>query len=661
MKKSNISKSTRLINSAYPTSRNQKYSNITLFNRREKERELSSNLKTQKTETSNFFNYKKSLPSITLRNLNKLKPNNSIYSKTTKITNSDLCQNTFYLTQNQNFSDFLYNKNDLSSFNLSDYGTKKKPFIANVKLLNYFEEKTKSLENVKKTKRKIDKKINQLNIKKSGLNDKIEKTREAILMQYTYNIKKERAIRLNENYENQMNTLDEIIKSLTVSQKLFHEQFYNKFGEYIKQLSIKRENEKLINSNLLEKELKLKGEISQINSKIQKITIDKNNIIRWIYFQILVKEKILNIPIHYKFIIEDQDDSFKLVYENFHRRETIKPNIEDKLHQSFHRKNSVKKQFEKKGISRRFTKFQQQIANNYNSFTNISPVEIERIKLYKIKPAFNSPNEFMEVIKKYEMENNNNLNLYNDLRLELRYLNNEKNELEKEKNNQINQINEIISCKINELNNIKNRFENLMKEKNNIKNNMYKNKKKFNNEKKRKAVFDFENNKIYHYKPNLEEKIKQVYLTCQELDLEKIISPEIFPKRKNNTKEEELIEFLSKIEFVLTYLIGKLSVYRNNSIYYDELKKIQSEIEKEHKIIKNKKQREQEILKIKRLKEQIEERNEKNYFIPRRKVNNYFEFVKKKSKKTHNQKHYFNDPNFEDFMYDIEKKRTLSQ
>ena len=81
MKKSNISKSTRLINSAYPTSRNQKYSNITLFNRREKERELSSNLKTQKTETSNFFNYKKSLPSRSLKNLNKLKSNNSLYSK----------------------------------------------------------------------------------------------------------------------------------------------------------------------------------------------------------------------------------------------------------------------------------------------------------------------------------------------------------------------------------------------------------------------------------------------------------------------------------------------------------------------------------------------------------------------------------------------------
>ena len=660
MKKSNISKSTRLINSAYPTSRNQKYSNITLFNRREKERELSSNLKTQKTETSNFFNYKKSLPSITLRNLNKLKPNNSIYSKTTKITNSDLCQNTFYLTQNQNFSDFLYNKNDLSSFNLSDYGTKKKPFIANVKLLNYFEEKTKSLENVKKTKRKIDKKINQLNIKKSGLNDKIEKTREAILMQYTYNIKKERAIRLNENYENQMNTLDEIIKSLTVSQKLFHEQFYNKFGEYIKQLSIKRENEKLINSNLLEKELKLKGEISQINSKIQKMTIDKNNIIRWIYFQISVKEKILNIPIHYQYIIEDQDDSFKLTDKNYKRGETIKNNVEDKFHHVY-RKNSVKRQSNKNLAARRFTKFLQKIENNNHSFINISNNEIERIKLYKDKPPFSSPNEFMDVIKKYEMENNNNLNLYNDLRLELRYLKKEKKELEKEKNNEINQVNEVISKKINELNNIKDRFEILIKEKNNLIKFMNENKNKFNKEKKRKTIFDFENNKIYHYKPNLEERIKTVFKTCQEINLDKIISPDIFNKRKNNTKEEELIEFLSKIEFVLTYLIGKLSVYRNNSIYYDELKKIQSEIEKEHKIIKNKKQREQEILKIKRLKEQIEERNEKNYFIPRRKVNNYFEFVKKKSKKTHNQKHYFNDPNFEDFMYDIEKKRTLSQ
>ena len=479
-------------------------------------------------------------------------------------------------------------------------------------------------------------------------------------MNYTYNIKKERFIRLNENYENQKKTLDEIIKSLNISQKLFHEQFYNKFGDYIKQLSIKRENEKLINSNLLEKELKLKGEISQINSKIQKMTIDKNNIIRWIYFQISVKEKILNIPIHYQYIIEDQDDSFKLTDKNYKRGETIKNNVEDKFHHVY-RKNSVKRQSNKNLAARRFTKFLQKIENNNHSFINISNNEIERIKLYKDKPPFSSPNEFMDVIKKYEMENNNNLNLYNDLRLELRYLKKEKKELEKEKNNEINQVNEVISKKINELNNIKDRFEILIKEKNNLIKFMNENKTKFNKEKKRKTIFDFENNKIYHYKPNLEERIKTVFKTCQEINLDKIISPDIFNKRKNNTKEEELIEFLSKIELVLSFLIGKLSVYRKNNIYFDELKKIQNEIEKENKIIKNKKQREQEILKIKKLKELIEERNQKNYFIPKKKVNNYFEFVKKKTKKISFQNNYFKEPNFEDFMYDIEKKRSVSQ
>ena len=655
-------KAIRLINSANPTSRNQKYSNKTLFNRREKERELISNLKDQKTTTSNFYNYKKSLPEV-INNVNKLKQNNSIYSKTTKITNSDFSfiPNTFYLTQNQNFSDLIINNNnDFSSFNLSEYGTKKKPFIGNIKLLNHFEEKTKSLEQVKKNKRKIDKKINKLNIRKSGLNDYIKKTKEVLLMNYTYNIKKERFIRLNENYENQKKTLDEIIKSLNISQKLFHEQFYNKFGDYIKQLSIKRENEKLINSNLLEKELKLKGEISQINSKIQKMTIDKNNIIRWIYFQISVKEKILNIPIHYQYIIEDQDDSFKLTDKNYKRGETIKNNVEDKFHHVY-RKNSVKRQSNKNLAARRFTKFLQKIENNNHSFINISNNEIERIKLYKDKPPFSSPNEFMDVIKKYEMENNNNLNLYNDLRLELRYLKKEKKELEKEKNNEINQVNEVISKKINELNNIKDRFEILIKEKNNLIKFMNENKNKFNKEKKRKTIFDFENNKIYHYKPNLEERIKTVFKTCQEINLDKIISPDIFNKRKNNTKEEELIEFLSKIELVLSFLIGKLSVYRKNNIYFDELKKIQNEIEKENKIIKNKKQREQEILKIKKLKELIEERNQKNYFIPKKKVNNYFEFVKKKTKKISFQNNYFKEPNFEDFMYDIEKKRSVSQ
>ena len=86
MKKIKSSKLNRLINSPIPTSRNHQYSNVTLFNRREQEKESISNLKFQKT-TSNFFNYKTLLPFVTSNNnKNKTKMNKTTYSKTTITT-----------------------------------------------------------------------------------------------------------------------------------------------------------------------------------------------------------------------------------------------------------------------------------------------------------------------------------------------------------------------------------------------------------------------------------------------------------------------------------------------------------------------------------------------------------------------------------------------
>ena len=670
MKKIKSSKFNRLINSPIPTSRNNQYSNVTLFNRREEERESITNLKFQKT-TSNFYNYKNSLPFVTQTTLNKKKMNKTSYSKNKHIkTNSDFSNypKTFYLTQNQNF----FSENNLnvdfsncSNDNLSDYGTKKNPIKGNVILLSQFEEKAKSLNNTKRIKKRIDKKINQLSLEQHGVHESIKQTRDVLLKKYTINIKKERAIRLNENYENELKTLERIIKSLNKTQILFNEEFYTKFGDYIKQISLQRENEKEINSTLIEKVIKLKGEISQIQTKLQKIDIDKNNIIRWIYFQILVKEKILSIPLHYKVILEDNDESYKSVLDNIQRRESTKINFDDKLHMNFYRKNSVKRLSDKKIFyQRRYTRYQMQVVNNPNLFCHISQGEIDRIKLYKFKPAFNSPDDFMDMIKKYEMENNQNLNVYNDLRLELRYLNKEKEQLEKEKKNELDLGNEIILSKKDELKIIKERFKFLVKEKINLKSYLKNNLKKLHNEKKkrRKTIYDFDNNKLYNYKANLEDKIKSVYLTCQEVNLDKIISIELIPIRKNTTKEEELIDLLSKIELVLSYLIGKLQMYRKNNIYYDELKKIQSEIEKEHKIEKNRKQREQEMIKLKRLKEQIEERNEKIYFIPKRNCNDYYEYVKKKDDKKNKNKKKLKEPVFEDYMYDIEKyPRSFSQ
>ena len=79
----------------------------------------------------------------------------------------------------------------------------------------------------------------------------------------------------------------------------------------IKELEIQKEIEKTLNINLEEEILKLKTEISIIETKILKVEHEKNMIIRWIFFQISLKEKKLILPIYYKYIIEEKEENIK--------------------------------------------------------------------------------------------------------------------------------------------------------------------------------------------------------------------------------------------------------------------------------------------------------------------------------------------------------------
>ena len=139
-----------------------------------------------------------------------------------------------------------------------------------------------------------------------------------------------------------MKSLDENIKSLNVTKKLFNEQFYNKFGDYVKRILIEREKEKEINNGLLKEILKLKGEIYQIETKIQKQEMDKNNIIRWLYFQISVKEKMINLPNYYKTLIEENDASYQnnnLNNNQNNQTETIRESKLEEASKNYIRKN----------------------------------------------------------------------------------------------------------------------------------------------------------------------------------------------------------------------------------------------------------------------------------------------------------------------------------
>ena len=632
------------------TLRHKKYSNETIFARREKEKEQEKEiLSTKKNSTStisNFFKYKNALPQITSSTLAQSQKNNTKYSGS---LNSD----TIYLT-NINFSQTINSDNTLLFKNINQSNSPDKKNNINIKILNNFEDIVNS-QKPKDEKTQIDIKNNTMHTLKERYKEYINKTRNLQLLRYSMNIKKESVISLKEAYQNKLKSIDESIQSLNVTKKLFNEHFYNKFDFYVKNLFIRKENEKEINNELIKEIIKLKSEIYQIETKIQKQEMDKNNIIRWLYFQISVKEKIIELPSHYKILIEENDLSFQ--DKNPKQNES---KINEENTKTFYRKNSQFKRLVSQKLSKkfRFSKIHISGVNYSNSIKNLSQNEIDRIKTYRIKPPFTTVDDFIETIKKYEDINIYKIKVYNELRDDLRYLKIEKKKFQKLQKDEEDIQNKEINEKIKELNGKieKNNF--LLKEKTyclNLKNQSSFDLNIKNNRIKR---FDFS-----HSKPRLKEHVQQLYSTCQLMDFDKIISPELFVIKKIKTKEEEILDMLTRIEIVIVYIKNQFSLYNNiNGIYYDTYKKVMSVIDKDHKIAKAKRQREKEMIKLKKKMGQIEEKSKKLYFLRFRKTNDYLKYENNnENKKYYDDDNIYNEPVFEDFLYDINEKRSHSE
>ena len=383
--------------------------------------------------------------------------------------------------------------------------------------------------------------------------------------------------------------------------------------------------------------------------------MDKNNIIRWLYFQISVKEKIIELPSHYKILIEENDLSFQ--DKNPKQNES---KINEENTKTFYRKNSQFKRLVSQKLSKkfRFSKIHISGVNYSNSIKNLSQNEIDRIKTYRIKPPFTTVDDFIETIKKYEDINIYKIKVYNELRDDLRYLKMEKRKFQKLQKEEDDIQNKEINEKIIQLNRLIDKNNILLKEKTyclNLKNQSSFDLNIKNNRIKR---FDFS-----HSKPRLKEHVQQLYSTCQLMDFDKIISPELFVIKKIKTKEEEILDMLTRIEIVIVYIKNQFSLYNNiNGIYYDTYKKVMSVIDKDHKIAKAKRQREKEMIKLKKKMGQIEEKSKKLYFLRFRKTNDYLKYAKNnENKKYYDDDNLYNEPIFEDFIYDIIEKRSYSE
>ena len=261
---------------------------------------------------------------------------------------------------------------------------------------------------------------------------------------------------------------------------------------------------------------------------------------------------------------------------------------------------------------------------------------------------FNDVDEFEDIFVNEENKNIFLLKRYEQKRLEVENLKDERDLYEKNENKITSTLNNEILEKEKLHTLMRLRYESLRKLKGKILSNT--NNTQFQPKKKPSSIKNpnpTNNKKLYL-------KIVQIYVNIYNNCFREDIF--IYNLKQIVNRNEKMIKMMICIELMCNFLIGKFNEYKNEKKFSKILIEIQSKIDFEHKRQKTIEKKQEEYKKYLELKKQIDKRNEKVYFIPKKKVDNYpFNiFVKPKNNKN-NEKNVNKELTIEDFLYDLEE------
>jgi hypothetical protein len=479
----------------------------------------------------------------------------------------------------------LHNENKMQSIN-TQAGTKL--------LQNIEEEKQKELDKIREDDKNclLQKKIETLGAKKKeNVRDYVNKTRELVLMKYIINVKNESAKRLEEYDRNEIESIKDSIFSMEEAEKLFKQQFYTKYEEYLKNLIKQKEKEKQDLNSILEEKMLLDAEKSKLINKISKLEKEKKNYEECQEFMIRVKEKILEIPFRLKEEVSNVVPQYNEILT------TLSEVHKDRI------KNATKT-------------FNKRTSNAIVLVANIQKEQHERIKGYlKGNQIFKEPNDLIDEIKKME---NDNINLLEEFNKRNFTLNENSKELEKiiQENKKIYKYNVLdIEIKEKQLKELKERNRKLNEERRNL---LSENRDVSNVDSDDHLKFTKLSTRNKIYKPQLFAKIVEVYYTIEWLDF----NEESHDASKKIVKDEEKdkLHKLKAIEKSLDCLNEKYSKYKNDISKKAHLEQKEKELENERKIQKSKDLKKQQELDEIRKRRENEERNNRIYIIPKRKT-----------------------------------------
>ena len=639
-------------------------------------------------EFERYYNPNKSLKK------NKNRKNEGIYFNTmTNICNDNLNYiNTIYLTEtnikkkslmtrdlisNTDYDNVLaitnnnYNKYKNVDI-LAKFMKDKITFNRNEVLKTEFKEKTTENKNRK------------LNIKKETAKEYQEKLRKEKIFKYSLKSKEELIIRTKEQYQNELGYLNEKIESSKTWKQLNQEFFTNKIDEYLKFLMYQKSYEKNKVEDLLEEIIQLKNDITKINSKMAKIELEKSKILRWIFFQIKLKEKKVVLPSYYTLILENLNE-INAYYDVKTRKISNSCMIK-----SPENKNSLspsKKRDKLKKSAKKSKAFYSLDSVNLPNLKNELIMLLNKnegkeaylkIKGYKNHLIYNIV-DFNDRISSLERENLRLIVYSTDLNYKIKGM---KKQLDKviEQNNKIfDDYNYNLNVKLNELDRLKinnTTMENIIKvfhglnyykggnekpgrESNliNVENNEGVNQISnippislinVNNNKSSKNKDKSKNPNKKMSKEMLFTKVDKLFAICQSVKFNNEKHLDILKEKEKVLKNFGILYPIFYIEYCVNYLLTFAQNFENNrKDGKKKMRKILLEIEKTHREEKAEEMRKQRLQKHIKLQKDLEKRYNKVY-VPKRQLNIRVKKKKKKIVVEETKK----IPSLDDFLYE---------
>ena len=539
-----------------------------------------------------------------------------------------------------------------------------------------------------------------INLKKESTSEFKEKLRNHNYFKFSLKSKEELCERTKEQYQNELGFINDKIESCKTWKKLNQDFFTDKIEEYLKFLMYQKSYEKNKVEDLVDEIINLKNDITRINSKMAKIELEKSKILRWIYFQIKLKEKMVILPSYYKTILENLNDISSYYDKQAKKLTTSYAPKSMETNKNFNiltisvkKRDRMKKSIKKTKVFHSFDNIETpNLKNELITLLNKKEAKeaYKRIKEYKTHLIY-TVDDFVDRMSCLERENLTLIKYHTDLKYKIKEYQKQLDKVIEEKNKILEIYNYNLSIELNELNRLKinhSTMENLIK--------VFKNSYYFNNDIKsrRRTRFLLNNDKGENFNMNIDSiispislikankkkneinnrnksknkkctkemlftKISELYDLCKTIKFNDERHYEVLKEKEKILKNYGIIYSIFCIEYCVNYLMNYIHNYeKNHKDGPKNMKKILNEIERAHREKNAAELRKQRLQRHIKLEKDIEKRYNKVH-IHNRQVTTVVKKKKRKIEVIKTQK----IPSFDDFIFessnDLENLRNL--